>query len=85
MPGVIISALGCYTPPGVLTNQDLEKLVDTSDEWILTRTGITQRHIAGPEMATGRRILKQPGIIFSGIKSKLSSAELFARLNGGDK
>ncbi len=52
MPGVIISSLGCYTPPGVLTNQDLEKIVDTTDEWILTRTGISERHIASPDQAT---------------------------------
>jgi len=49
---VKISAFGCYVPPGVLTNQDLEKMVDTSDEWILSRTGIHERHIAAPEMAT---------------------------------
>jgi len=49
---VKISALGCYTPPGVLTNQDLEKLVETSNQWILERTGIRERHIAPPEMAT---------------------------------
>jgi 3-oxoacyl-[acyl-carrier-protein] synthase-3 len=36
----------------VLTNADLEKLVDTNDEWILTRTGIRERHIAPPEIAT---------------------------------
>jgi 3-oxoacyl-[acyl-carrier-protein] synthase-3 len=47
-----ITALGCYTPPRVLTNQDLEKLVDTNDQWIMERTGIRERHIAGPEMAT---------------------------------
>ena len=47
-----ITALGCYTPPGVLTNQDLEKMVETNDEWILTRTGIAERHIAPPEMAS---------------------------------
>ena len=52
MPGAKISALGCYVPPGVLTNQDLEKLVDTTDQWILERTGISERHIAAPEMAT---------------------------------
>jgi 3-oxoacyl-[acyl-carrier-protein] synthase-3 len=49
---VKITALGCYTPPRVLTNDDLEKLVDTSDQWILERTGIHTRHIAAPEMAT---------------------------------
>jgi 3-oxoacyl-[acyl-carrier-protein] synthase-3 len=47
-----ITALGCYTPPRVLTNQDLEKLVDTNDQWIMDRTGIRERHIAAPEMAT---------------------------------
>lgn len=40
-----ITALGTYAPPQVLTNQDLEKLVETSDEWILTRTGIRERHV----------------------------------------
>ena len=35
MPKAKITALGCYTPPGLLTNQDLEKMVDTNDQWIL--------------------------------------------------
>src|SRR5712691_7546255 len=52
MPGAKISALGCYVPPGVLTNSDLEKMVETSDEWILQRVGIAERHIAAPEVAT---------------------------------
>ena len=47
-----ITALGCYVPPRLLTNPDLEKLVDTTSDWILTRTGIRQRHIADPDMAT---------------------------------
>jgi 3-oxoacyl-[acyl-carrier-protein] synthase-3 len=47
-----ITALGCYVPPKVLTNQDLEKLVETNDEWIMSRVGIRERHIAAPEMAT---------------------------------
>ena len=47
-----ISALGCYTPPRVLTNHDLEKLVETNDQWIMERTGIRERHIAAPEIAT---------------------------------
>ena len=47
-----ITALGCYTPPGLLTNQDLEKMVDTNDQWIVDRTGIRTRHIAGPDQAT---------------------------------
>jgi 3-oxoacyl-[acyl-carrier-protein] synthase-3 len=47
-----ISALGCYTPPRVLTNQDLEKMVETNDQWIMERTGIRERHIADAGMAT---------------------------------
>ena len=47
-----ITALGCHVPPRVLTNADLEKLVDTNDEWILSRTGISERHIAEPDVAT---------------------------------
>jgi 3-oxoacyl-[acyl-carrier-protein] synthase III len=47
-----ITALGCYAPPRLLTNQDLEKLVDTNDQWIMDRVGIRERHIAEPEMAT---------------------------------
>lgn len=52
MPNAKISAYGCYVPPGVLTNQDLEKMVDTTNDWILTRTGIHTRHICAPDMAT---------------------------------
>ena len=52
MPNVKITALGCYTPPNVLTNQDLEKLVETNDQWIMDRVGIRERHIADPGMAT---------------------------------
>jgi 3-oxoacyl-[acyl-carrier-protein] synthase III len=40
-----ITALGTYVPPQVLTNQDLEKLVDTNDQWIMDRTGIRERHV----------------------------------------
>ena len=39
-----ISALGTYVPPQVITNHDLEKLVDTNDQWIVERTGIRERH-----------------------------------------
>jgi 3-oxoacyl-[acyl-carrier-protein] synthase-3 len=47
-----IASLSTYVPPRVLTNADLEKLVDTSDEWILQRTGIRERHIVDPGVAT---------------------------------
>jgi len=46
-----ILGLGCYLPSRKMTNKDLEKLVDTSDEWIMTRTGIRERRIAPKESA----------------------------------
>jgi len=72
LPGVIISALGCYSPPRVLSNQDLERMVDTSNEWIVSRVGIEERRIAAPEIATSdmaveaaRAALEQRGIAAS--------------------
>lgn len=47
-----ISALGTYVPPRLLTNHDLEKMVDTSDQWILERTGIRERHIVDKGVST---------------------------------
>jgi len=47
-----ISGLATYLPPRTLTNADLEKMVDTDDEWILQRTGIRKRHIVDPGVAT---------------------------------
>lgn len=46
-----IKGTGHFVPEPILTNADLEKIVDTTDEWITTRTGIKQRHIAPDEMA----------------------------------
>lgn len=64
-----ISAIGTWTPPRLLTNADLEKMVDTSDEWITTRVGIRERHIVEPGQATShmaveaaRRCLAARGI-----------------------
>ena len=60
---------GSYLPEKVLTNQDLERMVDTSDEWVVTRTGIRQRHVAAPDqnasdlaLAAGRRAIEAAGI-----------------------
>lgn len=50
--GVTIAGTGSYLPQKVLTNEDLSKLVDTSDEWIVTRTGIKERRIAAEGEAT---------------------------------
>lgn len=52
MPRAKITAVGCYTPPRVLTNDDLSRMVDTSDAWIRERTGIRERRIAAPDVAT---------------------------------
>ena len=64
-----ISALGTYVPPRLLTNADLEKMVDTNDEWILTRVGIRERHIVEKGVATSdlaveaaRKCLAERGI-----------------------
>ncbi|MEI6845601.1 MAG: beta-ketoacyl-ACP synthase III [Candidatus Firestonebacteria bacterium] len=47
-----ITGVGFYAPEKILTNKDLEKMVDTSDEWIKTRTGMSERHIADEKTAT---------------------------------
>jgi 3-oxoacyl-[acyl-carrier-protein] synthase III len=47
-----IASLATYVPPRLLTNADLEEMVETSDEWILQRTGIRERHIVEPGVAT---------------------------------
>ena len=64
-----ITGLGCYTPPRILTNADLEKMVDTSDAWIQERTGVVERHIADPGVATSdlayeacKKVLEQRGL-----------------------
>lgn len=64
-----ISGVGSYVPAKVLTNADLEKMVETSDEWITTRTGIKERHIAAANEFTSdlgaeaaRRAMKMAGV-----------------------
>lgn len=53
-----ITGLGKYVPPKVLTNMDLEEMVDTSDEWIISRSGIKERHIAEDDVPTSELALK---------------------------
>src|SRR6267378_7525593 len=50
--GSAIAGTGMYVPDTKLTNQDFERMVDTSDEWIRERTGIIERRIAAPEQAS---------------------------------
>jgi 3-oxoacyl-[acyl-carrier-protein] synthase-3 len=66
---VIIRGTGADKPERLLTNEDLEKLVETSDDWIVTRTGIRTRHVAAEGEATsdlatraGRRALEDAGV-----------------------
>jgi 3-oxoacyl-[acyl-carrier-protein] synthase-3 len=65
-----ITSVGSYVPSKVLTNADLEKLVDTSDEWIFTRTGIRERRMAAPDEATSDLAAKaaKSAIANAGIK-----------------
>jgi 3-oxoacyl-[acyl-carrier-protein] synthase III len=64
-----ITGVAGYVPPRVMTNRDLEKITDTTDEWIRTRTGIIERHYADPGMATShlgteaaRKLLAERGV-----------------------
>ena len=58
MRKVGIVGVGKYLPKKILTNYDLEKMVDTSDEWITTRTGIKERHMAARSEATSDLAIK---------------------------
>lgn len=64
-----ITGWGLYAPERVLTNADLEKIVDTSDEWIQSRSGIRERHIVGPDehtstmsVAAARQAMERAGV-----------------------
>ena len=64
-----ITALGIYVPPRVMTNADFERIVETSDEWIVSRTGIRERHVVANGIATSdlaveaaKRALAERGI-----------------------
>src|SRR5690625_7296140 len=67
-----VLGLGHYLPEKVLTNKDLEQLVDTSDEWIRTRTGIEERRIAEDDMDTSDMALQAA-------KKALQDAQLDAK------
>jgi len=67
--GARIAGTGSYVPPNVLSNKDLESLVETSDEWITSRTGIKERHIAAEGVPSSdlaaeasRRALAEAGV-----------------------
>ncbi|HET7815702.1 MAG TPA: beta-ketoacyl-ACP synthase III [Candidatus Baltobacteraceae bacterium] len=72
--GVKIAAVGMYAPSAVLTNQDLEKVLDTTDEWITTRTGMKRRHVAAAEEAASDLALAAAKDALS--KSNLTPADI---------
>ena len=70
--GVRIAAVGHYAPPAILSNEDLEQILDTSDEWITTRTGMKRRHIAAEQEATS-------DLAIAAARAALSKTSLEAR------
>lgn len=72
MASVIIAGVGSYAPPRVLTNEELSKTVDTSDEWIRTRSGIRERHIAGDDEAASDLAIKaaNAALLDAGVKGE---------------
>lgn len=71
-----IIATGSYLPNKILTNHDLSKTVDTSDEWIVERTGIKQRHIASPEELTSDLAFKACVNLFKNSNIKPEEVEM---------
>ena len=68
-----IAAFENYLPPRTVTNDDLSKMVDTNDEWISTRTGISKRHVSTGEMASEMCIKVAEGLLE---KSGLTAADI---------
>ena len=70
-----ISGTGSYLPEKLLTNKDLEAMVDTNDQWIVERTGIKQRHIAAPDQVTS-------DLALIACQRAIASAQLTAKSQG---
>lgn len=79
-----IIGTGRYTPDRVLTNFDLEKMVETSDEWILTRTGIRERRIAADDQACSDLSLaaSQQALAMAGIDAKDLDGIIIGTISG---
>ncbi|MDD5727546.1 MAG: ketoacyl-ACP synthase III [Victivallales bacterium] len=80
--GIKILGIGSYVPDKVLTNFDLEKMVDTSDEWIRTRTGIEARRIAAADQATSDLACKaaEKALKNAGVKAEELDAVIVASI-----
>ena len=76
MASVIIAGVGSYAPPKVLTNHDLSKIVDTSDEWIFTRSGIRERRIAADDEACSDLAVKAAVAALADANMKASDIDL---------
>jgi 3-oxoacyl-[acyl-carrier-protein] synthase-3 len=76
MASVIIAGVGSYAPPKVLTNHDLSKMVDTSDEWIFSRSGIRERRIAAADEACSDLAIKAATAALADAKMKPSDIDL---------
>ncbi len=69
-----MKSIGAYVPKNILTNSDFEKMVDTSDEWIVKRTGIKTRHIASKDEATSDMAVEASKIAIE--RAKISKSEI---------
>ena len=71
-----ITALGTYVPPRVLSNKDLETMVETTDQWILERTGIRERHIADKGVAASDLAVEAVGNLVKSHPFDLQTVDL---------
>jgi 3-oxoacyl-[acyl-carrier-protein] synthase-3 len=76
MASVIIAGVGSYAPERVLTNDDLSKMVDTSDEWIVSRSGIRERRIAGENEACSDLALRAATAALADARMNASDIDL---------
>ncbi|GBD04065.1 3-oxoacyl-[acyl-carrier-protein] synthase 3 [bacterium HR19] len=78
-----IIGVGSYLPPNILTNFDLEKILDTTDEWITSRTGIKERRIAGSDEFTSTMAVKasKKAIEMAGIKPQKIDMIIFCTIS----
>ncbi len=76
MASVVIAGVGSYAPERILTNADLSKIVDTSDEWIRTRSGIRERRIAADNEACSDLAVKAAAAALADAKMNASDIDL---------
>ena len=71
-----ITGVAGYVPPKVMTNADFEKILDTSDEWIRTRTGIRERHVAEKGVATSHMAVEAAKLLLAQTNTKAEEIDL---------